>query len=83
MGKYNLSGMEFRAERITFTADCPGSQLLHPGLHPPLLEDKAELLSFYFYPLHMPALMAGKRVPLLSAETERWARFPLSVSPLA
>lgn len=83
MSKWDLSGMKLRAGKITFMADCPGSQPLHPSPHPPLLEDKAGLLSFYFYPLHMPALMADKRGPFLSLETERWARFPLSVSPPA
>lgn len=73
---------ELRARKIRLAVDYPGSQHFRSSLHPPSLEDKAALLSFYFYPPHMSTLMVDKRDPFLSPETERWARFPLSVSPL-
>lgn len=73
---------ELRAGRITFAGRLSWQPAPPPQPAPALAEDKAEPLSFYFYPLHMPALMAGRRGPFLSPERKMCTRFPLLVSPL-
>lgn len=79
-GGWDLSGTGAQSRSRLWQTVPAASNSAQPA--PTLAGRQGRASRLLFLPLHMPALMAGKRGPFLSPDSEREVRFPLSVSPL-